>query len=1072
MAYKKAYSGLNKAQKQAVDQIDGPLLVIAGPGTGKTQLLSVRVANILLKTDSEPSNILCLTFTNKAAVNMRERLLSLAGITTRDVYVRTFHSFAAEIMNLYPDYFWNGARLVLASDALQLEVINKLLARLPINSPLALKFAGQYTLVDDVINALKLAKEAGLTPAKLRAIIKANLEYIEKIEKDLVSLLDPQISSKRLTKLRQAISKIPDQDPIEFAAPLMPLSNIIKESLERALELDEAVQKTKNVSNWKRRWIQTANGQKGMFKERKRNNWWLAVSDVYESYRDQLHALGYYDYADMLVEAISKLEQNPELLADIQERFLYVLIDEFQDTNAAQLRLAHLVADHSSANGRPNLMAVGDDDQSIFKFNGAELSNMLSFMRSYPAAKLVVLTDNYRSSQAILDTSARIIAQANDRLVYRRPDIVKNLRAVNPPKKRGVIEHGVYQTREHQYSSVARHIKKMRAQSGSIAVLARGHESLRRLSALLVTLKVPVRYEQQSNILEHAAVRQITIIARLANAIETGDQNQVNTLLSQTLRHPMWNLDKKKLWQLALKNRNDSRWLDGLLTHPDKRFKLIGQWLLEISSLASHQPLPLVLEYILGLRAISNFSSPIRDYFAKNTDEGDYLHAISAIQLLRALAEEFSTSVSTNLKDFVRLIDINLNAGKVITDESPFVTQPNAVQLLSVHKAKGLEFDCVFIIDANEENWRPRAGRRKPPANLPLQPHGDDEDDYVRLMYVAATRARHTLIVSSFAADHAGKELLASPLVRGAIGSPKVIKPKSSDKPVQVLEENLRWPRLAAASERETLKARLEEYSLSVTGLLNFLDLTAGGPAYFLERNILRLPEAKTPNLAFGTAIHAALEQAQILVNKTGFKIKPVLAAFEIALKQEYLPLAEYERYLLHGRGVLNKLFKENGFKPPKGSLPEQAIKDVNIGLAKISGKLDRVDISTPSQLTIVDYKTGPPLSDLTTRDKTKALKAWKNRTQLIFYALLAQNSPRFRRANDIVGQMVYVEAEAPKQLVRTYTPSREEIARLKTLINAVWPRIVTIDLPDISGYTPDIDGVLKFEEDLINGRT
>src|ERR1700733_13907526 len=108
--FREAYAQLNAAQQRAVDVIDGPLLVVAGPGTGKTQLLSTRVANILDKTDADASGILCLTFTNKAATNMRERLYELIGPASRNVVVRTFHSFAAEIMNQYPDYFWNGAR--------------------------------------------------------------------------------------------------------------------------------------------------------------------------------------------------------------------------------------------------------------------------------------------------------------------------------------------------------------------------------------------------------------------------------------------------------------------------------------------------------------------------------------------------------------------------------------------------------------------------------------------------------------------------------------------------------------------------------------------------------------------------------------------------------------------------------------------------------------------------------------------------------------------------------------------------------------------------------------------------
>jgi DNA helicase II / ATP-dependent DNA helicase PcrA len=159
--YAKAFGSLNKKQLQAVKQIDGPVLVIAGPGTGKTQLLSTRVAYILKTADVSPSNILCLTFTNKAAVNMKDRIIELAGPDGARVEAATFHSFAGNIMNSYPDYFWNAANLSIAPESLQLDIIETIVSKLPLDNPLALKFAGQFTLLNDIQNSIKLAKDAG-----------------------------------------------------------------------------------------------------------------------------------------------------------------------------------------------------------------------------------------------------------------------------------------------------------------------------------------------------------------------------------------------------------------------------------------------------------------------------------------------------------------------------------------------------------------------------------------------------------------------------------------------------------------------------------------------------------------------------------------------------------------------------------------------------------------------------------------------------------------------------------------------------------------------------------------------
>lgn len=1071
MSFVEEYRKLNEEQKRAVEAIDGPVLVIAGPGTGKTQLLSMRVANILKQTDTAAANILCLTFTNKAATNMRQRLVSLIGPTARDVSAKTFHSFAAELMNQYPDHFWSGARLATAPDAVQLEIVETVLRELPLHNPLALKFAGAYTAVGDVQEALKLAKEAGLTPGRLKALIEANLAFIEIIEPKLIDILDAPLSNKNLDSLAEKIQNLPDQPTDELTAPLMSLTSVIKESFEQAVQLDEGTGKTVNTGKWKKRLLQTVDGQKGMFDEKRRNSWWLAVADVYETYRQELRRRGYYDYADMLVEVITELQNNPEMLANVQERFLYVLIDEFQDTNAAQLRLAHLVADHHANDGKPNLMAVGDDDQSIYKFNGAELNNLLSFERMYPATKRIVLEDNYRSSQAVLDTAKKIIEQAADRLVIRDETLQKNLKAVNEPEVKSQIKHLSFPTQEHQQVGIAKEIASLRGKDqGTIAVLARSHGSLEQLASVLLRLKVPVHYERQSNILDHEAVQQVCLLAELAVAVKTGDKQAVNEKIARSLQHPMWELPAQELWQLAVDNYSDPSWLDAILASENTELKQIGNWLLWLGQRTTSMPLQLAVEYLIGLREGEHRNSPIRSYFAARREiDNDYLHGLSAIRLLRILVSEFSHNNDPNLQDFVRFIELNRNNHKILADESPFVSSENAVQLLTVHKAKGLEFDSVFIVDTMEDVWKPRNGGRKPPINLPLQPYGDDMDDYIRLMYVATTRARRTLVFSSYYQNHLGEEVLAAPFVRTSIKAEKIAL-SELDPPITVLEHTLRWPRLESKDENVLLKPRLEDFSISVTSLLNFLDVTKGGPDYYFERNILRLPDVKTSSLSHGTATHAALEEAQKLVNKSAFDLTAVQKAYESALRNEHLPDQEFKRYLTLGKRLLEDLFTSNKLDLVPGSLTEQRIADVMIGPATISGKLDRIDMPDNKHIVVVDYKTGRPLNSFQTKDKNQVIRAWKQRTQLIFYALLTHNTARFR-GKEVEGKMIYVEADRAGDFAKSYWPSAEEMTRLGKLITAVWQHTKALNFPDISAYTPDYAGIVAFEEDLINNK-
>lgn len=1058
---------LNTEQKKAVQHIDGALLVLAGPGTGKTQLLSARVAEILNKTDTASHNILCLTFTNKAALNMKQRVLKLTDGKARDVVIKTFHSFAAEIMNMYPDYFWNGAKLSVAPNAVQADILQNILESLPLDNPLALKFYGKFTGTSDVSKAISLAKEAGLTPEKLKSIISQNLKYIDQIEPELVDMLSDPLSYKKLPDLISKVNDLPEQIVPEDLSPLLPLSTKIKESLLLATLLDQDTNKTKNTGEWKKKLIQTVDGQKAMHDERKRNNWWLNLSDVYQKYRTELHKRGYYDYSDMLIEVITQLETKPDLRADVQEKFLYVMIDEFQDTNSAQLKLAHLVADHFAHEGNPNIMVVGDDDQSIFKFNGAELSNILHFKRAYPQAETIVLKDNYRSHQDILDLSAKVMEQAEDRLTKRDPSLNKQLISkIDLPEAN--IQHRQYKTADEQLYDMAQLIASEYSNDKTQAVIARSHASLMRIASNLLALNIPLNYEQQRNILDHPMIEQVYYLAQICEGINSGDLDSVNVYLSKSLNHKMWGIQPKTLWQIAIDNYKQPNWLEYLADSKDPNLKQISEFLLELSSLVASENIFIGLEYILGLREVGSDKSPIYKYYVERRGDelNEYLYGLSAIKTLRSLVNEYSSTTEASLIDFINFIITQRNNDEIINDESPFVTGEHAVNLLSVHKAKGLEFDNVYIIDVTEDNWSPKKGGRKSPINLPLQPILDDMDDYVRLMFVAITRAKSCVTISSYEFDYSGKETLASPLI-SSILSPQMITNSAS--PITILENALTWPRLKSSDEKSLLKARLENYSLSVTHLFNFLDVSAGGPVKFLERNLLRLPEVKTTSLAFGTAMHACLETAQILTNSSEFDLDKVKDSYHKALLKERLTLADQTRYKDHGYKLIAKLFGEGYINLTAGSLPEQDLKDVFLGQARLSGKLDRIDVFD-QQIIVSDYKTGTPLHSFTTKSESLAIKAWKQRTQLTFYTLLLENSARFDIKNkQITGQMIYLEADSPKDLIRQYTPSREEIDELSRLVQIVWNKIINLDLPDTSQYSADFQGVQEFIDELLN---
>ena len=1067
MSFELEYKKLNRAQREAVDYINGPLLVIAGPGTGKTQLLSSRVANILKKTDIYPENILCLTFTNKAADNMSQRLLNLIGNDARAAKVKTFHGLAADIMNRYPEYFWRGARLSIAPGAIQLHAMQKILYNLPVDHPLTLKFAGQFTLISDVIDAVKLVKEAGLTPDKLRAIIAANMEYIFAVEPKLAPIGKLRVSKKTVGEIESIVDSLPGQEIEQFITPLLSLATIIKNSFRQAVAEAADSGKYTSVSKWKSRWLQPTDGKHTLFNERKHNDWWEAVADAYERYRKQLHKLGYYDYADMLVESISQIEQHEDLRAQLQEQFQYVLIDEFQDTNTAQLRLAHLIADHSELE-QPNIMAVGDDDQSIFKFQGAELSNMLGFTTQYPKAKLIVLTENYRSSQNILDNAEKIISTANYRLVNRLPELTKNLKAVNPPHGKSMVAHMSFQSRVEQLNQLSSESAKLLKSGKSVAILARKHSSLREISMILHDRGVPITYEQSTDILELPAVQQLMIIIKTLVSVKNGRLSVTNELLSETLRHPMWQVDSSALWRFAIDQQTKYDWFGGLTSSKDTRLKKIGQWLDFLVGLSTHEPLAVVVEYVLGLRDNHIITSPLKTYYLTGDTDKTRLETLSAVHLLRALVSEFRAYGSSKIEDFVEFVDLMIQNKKVISDSSPFVSGPKSVELLTVHKAKGLEFDAVIVVDATHSEWSPGSRKRLPPANLPLRPAEDDADDYARLMYVAATRAKQTLLIGSYSLSYKGEEVM--PAASLSILPIEVQKPLKGEQLIKVLEQALLWPKLVQSDEKAMLKPRLESFVLNVSNLINFLDVTRGGPAYFKERNLLRLPQAKTPPSSMGSAIHAALEEAQLLFSVNKFKFEKIVSKFEVKLLSEGLPEADYRKKLSEGRRILKHFLEKQSWSFNKGALPEYKVVEVYLDQAKLGGTLDILD-NTGANSVISDYKTGRPLKSLNVKAGDEGIKVWKHKLQLVFYALLAELDPHIKVRGELLCQMVYVEADKKSELTRQYQPTRDELTRLGTLVQAVWRHVMKLSLPDTSTYSKDLAGIQKFENDLITGK-
>ena len=365
------YERLNTAQKRAVDQVEGAVMVIAGPGTGKTQILAVRIAKILKDTDAQAHNILCLTFTDAATIAMRRRLVEIIGPAAHQIHIYTFHGFCNQVIQENLGVFGDYRQLEPLTDLEKVDVYQKIIDDLP-HVHILKRLKGDPTYEQKRLdNLFQMMKKENLSSEAM----------IEKIDQYLLAQKDPLINPSMFYK-----------------------------------------RKGKGY-------------QKGDLKEK---DWKVLVHKMdelragvalYDQYVRIMTDRARYDYQDMILWVLRAFEKDESLLASYQERYHYFLVDEFQDTNGAQKAILEQLISYWSDED-PNVFVVGDDDQAIYKFQGANLSNIKDFRRDYTPT-LVVLEDNYRSSQHILDASKELINYNKERIINEVSNLTKELRAAN-----------------------------------------------------------------------------------------------------------------------------------------------------------------------------------------------------------------------------------------------------------------------------------------------------------------------------------------------------------------------------------------------------------------------------------------------------------------------------------------------------------------------------------------------------------------------------------------------------------------------------------------------------------------
>ena len=1088
MSFQDRYRQLNSAQKQAVDTIDGPVMVVAGPGTGKTELLSVRVANILSKTDTLPENILCLTFTESGQAAMRERLVGIIGKDAYKVAIHTFHSFGSDIMSQNRDFFYRNALFEPADDIKQYEILRGIFEELDFTNPLSSMMNGEYTHLNDAKRIIsELKRSSALTSDELLAVIQQSESSLDSIERALIPILSERVGKSTAAALHKALDTIRDHSlTLEALYEVRPLAQVISDSLEAMLEETETVHPTKPISAWKATWLERNDAKQLVFKDRKRLAKLKALSFIYFEYLSRMERQSLFDYDDMIMQVVHAIEVNDDLKFNLQEKFLYIMVDEFQDTNLAQLRILHSLTDNPVNEGNPNILVVGDDDQAVYGFQGADISNILNFSEHYPSRKLIVLTDNYRSGATILEASRKVIAQGTDRLEERIPELDKKLTA-NKPGEGSVVVWDT-PTIDTERSEIVRRIAasiEAGANPSSIAVLARRHADIQSLLPFFRHAGITVRYEREESVLDTAPIKALEQVARVVLALAEGNHALAQELLPELLSHPAWKLNAKDIWRLSLDAyTNRQNWMEVMASTP--QFVPIHEWLTARAQDVSTLALEPMVDLLIGKSADETEESPYFTYFfsqealAENPET--YIEYLGALRAIRARLRDYKAGETIGLSAFIDFIELHRRLDITISlNRSSVASDVSAVQLLTAHKSKGLEFDTVYVFNSVDSVWGQSARSMSRsityPENLPLAPTGNTADERLRLFYVAMTRAKNELIITHADVNDTDKHTLPADFLL-EIEAPRLETGEPT--PAQALETaQLAWyePLVTPTQDLKTLLApQLEKFKLSATSLNSFLDVTRGGPQHFLLNNLLHFPKTKPAPASYGTAIHWTLQQAHTHLNATGEQ-KPLedsLHDFEVALTRERLSESDFQHYLLQGSQHLPLFFASNVLPMSASQKAEVSFgyQDIRIGDARVTGSLDMIDVDTTEKtISVTDYKTGHPSTSWHKGDDRTKLKLHKYRQQLIFYKILTESSPEYYNYSVTTGQLAFIEpTKAGESIVLSLDLTNEDIERTKQLIEAVWKHVCSLSLPDTSAYSEDYKGVLAFEQDLIDG--
>ncbi|MGB3114781.1 MAG: ATP-dependent DNA helicase [Ferruginibacter sp.] len=963
--FQKIYNELNPQQRIAVDTIDGPVMVIAGPGTGKTQILAARIGKILLETDELPENILCLTYTDAGAVAMRSRLQKFIGADAYKVHIHTFHSFCNEIIqdNLFL-FEKNSLDPITELEAIQL--LEALIDGFPKGHPLKRYRGDVYYEINNLKNLFSAMKKEGWTAA---FITQKTKEYLNKIEQDKLNK-DFIYQTSRKGKFEKGDFKPDYYDEVERMKKL------------------------------------------------------VAAAGEFEHYQQMMNDKNRYDFDDMINWIIEVFETNNNVLLNYQEKYHYILVDEYQDTSNTQNRLVQLLIEYWDV---PNIFVVGDDDQSIFRFQGANVDNMKGIARRYADALIkVVLTTNYRSTQSLLKVSGSFIENNQERLINDSELGKLNKSLVSGNKKfeqqqQYLPQIIAYNSMFEEMLGITQKILQLVNEGtppSSIAVLYRENKYGEELAKFLRLKNVPVYSKRSINLFEDAFINKILKILHYLNAEQDvpygGDE-----LLFEIMHYDFYQIPAIEIAKLTVEANNKK--YDGEQTSLRKLLydksnapakDLFDKGLDEGLKNLSH-----VLEKLIA--AVPNVS--LQQLFSHIVNEAGVLHfimnsqqKISLMQRLTALFDFIKTETASNpmltLSGLMKILSL-MKEEEIHLSMPQLIGHSNGVNLLTLHGSKGLEFEHVFIAGTTKDVWEKKVNKSrayKLPDNIfsfvdaeeDGSPVNKKEEELRRLFYVGITRAETHLYLSYPLFKKDGKNLEPSMFIAEIMDKyPEIETQNISFTAEEIFEfQELQFleqmPQIEPAEE-EFISALLEKFTMNVTALNNYLKC----PLQFYYQNLIRIPSGKNEATEFGSAVHYALEKLFRNMQDAGKEVFPpkeeMLANFSWYLKKhrENFTKEAFDRRMEYGNEVLTNYYNKYINTWNKVVAVERNIRAVVVNGIPLKGKLDKLEFNG-NLVNVVDYKTGdidkatPKLKAPNDKDPNGG-DYWR---QAVFYKILIDN--------------------------------------------------------------------------------